>query len=90
MSTDESPSRRRAIPTQRGRKRQKLGGALQRFWACPRIGPPRSDTRPPVARQPKGEYPSVPETVVDLRPPVRWTDAATSARSGHCKSMRSR
>jgi hypothetical protein len=81
MSTDESPSRRRAIPTQRGRKRQKLGGALQRFWACPRIGPPRSDTRPPVARQPKGEYPSVPETVVDHRPPVPQKPLTASALS---------
>ena len=35
MSTEESPSRRRAIPTQRGRKRQKLGGALQRFLGVP-------------------------------------------------------
>jgi hypothetical protein len=81
MSTDESPSRRRAIPTQRGRKRQKLGGALQRFWACPGIGPPRSDTRPPVARQPKGEYLSVPETVVDHRPPVPQKPLTASALS---------
>ena len=45
MSSEESPDRRRAIPTQRGRKRQKLGGTLQRFWASHRIGPPRSDIR---------------------------------------------
>jgi hypothetical protein len=64
MSSEESPDRRRAIRTQRGRKRQKLGGTLQRFRASPRIGPPRSDTRPGAARQPKGEYPSVPDTVV--------------------------
>jgi hypothetical protein len=82
MSTDESPSRRRAIPTHRGRKRQKLGGALWRFWACPRIGPPRSDTRPHVARQPKGEYLPVPETVVDLRPPVPQQPLAASAKKG--------
>jgi len=70
MSSEESPNRRPAIPTQLGRKRRKLGGTLQRFCASPRIGPPRSDIRPAAARQPKGEYPSVPETVVDLRPPV--------------------
>jgi hypothetical protein len=35
MSSEESPDRRRAIPTQRGGKRQKLGGVLQRLGACP-------------------------------------------------------
>jgi hypothetical protein len=51
MMSEESPDRRRAIPIQRGRKRHKLGGTLQRLWASPRIGPPRSDTRPAKARQ---------------------------------------
>jgi hypothetical protein len=82
MSTDESSSRRRAIATQRGRKRQKLGGALQRFRACPRIGPPRSDTRPTVARQPEGEYLSVLETVVHHRPPVPQKPLTASAKEG--------
>lgn len=79
MTSEESPDRGRAIPTQRGRKRQKLGGTLQRFWASHRIGPPRCDTRPPVARQPKGEYLSVPETVVDHRPPVSQKPLTASA-----------
>jgi hypothetical protein len=35
MSSEESPDRRRAIPTQRGRNRHKVGGALQRLGACP-------------------------------------------------------
>ncbi len=70
MSSEERRDRRRAIQTQPGRKRQKLGGTLQRFWASHRIGPPPCDTRPPVARQPKGEYASVPDTIVDHRPPV--------------------
>jgi len=70
MSSEESPNRRPAIPTQGGRKRRKLGGTFQRFCASPRIGPPLSDIRPPAARQPKGPYLSVPDTVVDLRPPV--------------------
>ena len=80
MSSEESPDRSRAIATQRGRKRQKLGGTLQRFWASHRIGPPRCDTRPPVARQPKGEYPSVPEMVVDHRPPVSQKPLTAAAR----------
>ena len=79
MSSEDSPDRRRAIPAQRGRKRQKLGGTLQRFWASHRNGPPRCDTRPPVARQPKGEYLSVPETVVDHRPPVSQKPLTASA-----------
>ena len=70
MGAEESLGRRRVVQTQRGRKRQKLGGTLQRVWASRRIGPPPCDTRPPVARQPKGEYQSVPEMVVDHRPPV--------------------
>ena len=79
MSSEESPNRRPAIRTQLGRKRQKLGGTLERLCASPRIGPPRSDIRPPAARQPKGEYPSVPETVVDLRPPVPQKPLTASA-----------
>ena len=79
MSSEEYPDRRRAIPTQRGRKRHKLGGTLQRFWTSPRIGPPRSDTRPAAARQPKGEYQSVPDTVVDHRPPVAQKPLTASA-----------
>ena len=79
MSSEQSPDRRRAIPTQRGRKRQKLGGTLQRFWAYHRIGPPRSDTRPAAARQPKGEYQSIPDTVVDHRPPVPQKPLTASA-----------
>jgi hypothetical protein len=70
MGIEQSASRRRAIQTQRGRKTRKLGGTHQRFWASHQIGPPASDTRPPMARQPKGEYASVPDTVVDHRPPV--------------------
>jgi hypothetical protein len=79
LSSEPSPDRRQAIRTQRGRKRQKLGGTLQRFWASPRIGPPRSDIRPPAARQRKGERPTVPETVVDHRPPVSQKPLTASA-----------
>jgi hypothetical protein len=79
MSSQESPDRCRAIPTQRGRKRHNLGGTLQRLWPSPRIGPPRSDTRPAAARQPKGKYPSVPDTVVDHRPPVAQKPLTASA-----------
>jgi len=35
MMSEEYPDRRRAIPTQRGRKRHKLSGTLQRIWASP-------------------------------------------------------
>jgi hypothetical protein len=70
MRSEGSPKRRPAVPTQSGQKRQRRGGTLQRYSALPPIGPPRCDLRPPAARQPKGEYPSVPEMVVDLRPPV--------------------
>jgi hypothetical protein len=79
MKSEEYPDRRRTIPSQRGRKRHKLGGTLQRLWASPQIGPPPSDTRPSVARQPKGEYPSVPDTVVDHRPPVAQKPLTASA-----------
>jgi hypothetical protein len=57
LKSEESPDQRQAIPTERGRKRQMLGGTLQRCWASPQIGPPRSDTRPAAARQPQSEYP---------------------------------
>jgi len=70
MSSQQSAERRRAIQTQRGRKTQKLGGTHQRFWTSRGIGPRQCDTRPPMARQPKGDYTSVPHTVVDHRPPV--------------------
>ncbi len=81
MSCDENPDRRRAIPNQRGQKRQKRGGTLQRYCASPPIGPPWSDTRPAGARQPKGEYQSVPDTVVDHRPPVAQNPLTASALS---------
>ncbi len=42
MSSEEFPNRRRAIQTQRGRKRQKIDGTLQRLWTSPRLGPPPS------------------------------------------------
>ncbi len=70
MFIEQSAERRRAIQTQRGRKTQKLGGTLQRLWASRRIGPQQCDTKPPMARQPKGDYAAVPDTVVDHRPPV--------------------
>jgi hypothetical protein len=79
MGPEDSLRRRPAVPIQLGRKRRKLGGTLQRFSGVPRVGPPRSDTRPPAARQPKGEYPSVPETVVDVRPPVPQQPLTASA-----------
>ena len=79
MRIEPSAELRRTIQTQRGRKTQKLGGTLQRFWASHRIGPPRCDTRPPMARQPKGEYASVPDAVVDHRPPVSQKPLTTYA-----------
>ncbi len=79
MSCEEHPDQRRSIQSQRGRKRQKLGGTLQRLCASPRIGPPLSDTRPAAARQLKGEYQSVPDTVVDHRPPVAQKPLTASA-----------
>ncbi len=95
MSSEEFPNRRPAIQTQRGRKRHKLGGTLQPLWASPRIGPPRSDTRPAAARQPKGEYhvgprhsrrssaAGLPETAHSLRPrPARVILQAQRLRHG--------
>jgi hypothetical protein len=79
MSSEKLPDRRPAIQTQRGRKRRKLGGALQPLWAPHRVGQPASDTRPAAARQSKGEYQSVPDTVVDPRPPVPQKPLTASA-----------
>jgi hypothetical protein len=79
MSSEKLPDRRPAMPTQRGRKRRKLGGALQPLWASPRVGQPGSDTRPAAARQSKGEYQSVPDTIVDPRPPVPQKPLTASA-----------
>ena len=79
MSSEKLPNRRPAIQTQRGRKRRKLGGSLQPLWASARVGLPQSDTRPAVARQSKGEYQSVPDTVVDPRPPVPQKPLTASA-----------
>ena len=79
MSSEKLPDRRPAMQRQRGRKRRRLGGALQPLWASPRVGRPGSDTRPAAARQSKGEYPSVPDTVVDPRPPVPQKPLTASA-----------
>ena len=79
MSSEKHQDRRPAIQSQRGRKRQKLGGTLQRIWSSAPIGAPLSDIRPPAARQPKGAYPSVPDTVVDHRPPVAQQPLTASA-----------
>ena len=78
MSIEESPHRRRAIQTQRGRKTRKLGGTLQRFWASHR-SVRRVRHKASMARQPKGEYASVPDTVVDHRPPVCQKPLTASA-----------
>jgi hypothetical protein len=74
-----TPTGRPEISTQRGRKRQKIGATFQRVGPAPRVGPPRRDTRPPAARQPKGPYLSVPDTVVDQRPPVPQKPLAAAA-----------
>jgi hypothetical protein len=79
MSSEKLPNRRPTIQTQCGRKRRKLGGTLQPLWASPRVGRPRSDTRPAAARQSKGEYQSVPDTVVDTRTPVPQKPLTASA-----------
>ena len=79
MSSEKHQDRRPAIQSQRGRKRQKLGGTLQRIWSSAPIGAPLSDIRPPADRQPKGAYPSVPDTVVDHRPPVAQQPLTASA-----------
>jgi hypothetical protein len=79
MSSEKLADRRPAIQTQRGRNRRKLGGALQPLWASPRVGRPESDTRPAAARQSKGEYPSVPDSVVDPRPLVPQKPRTASA-----------
>lgn len=79
MSQVKRPYRQVEIPTQRGRKLRKTGGRLRPFWVAPRVGPPRCDTRPPVSRQPKGPYQSVPDSVVDSRPPVRQRPLTAAA-----------
>ncbi|HEV3338942.1 MAG TPA: hypothetical protein VG125_01255 [Pirellulales bacterium] len=79
MSQEESPNPSPLIPTQRGRKRWKIGGTMQPFSARPRLGPPRCDMRPPAARQPKGPYESAPESVVDRRPPVAQKPVTATA-----------
>ena len=79
MSTGESPNGCPAILGQLGRKRRKLGGTLQRVGASPRIGVPQCEIRPAAARQPKGPYPTVPETVVDRRPPIPQRPITASA-----------
>jgi hypothetical protein len=79
MSSEKHQDRRPAIQSQRGRKRQKLGGTLQRIRSSAPIGTPWSDIRPPAARQPKGAYPSIPDTVVDHRPPVAQQPLSASA-----------
>ncbi len=79
MSSEKLPNPCPAIQTQRGRKRRKLSGTLQPLWASPRVGRPGSDTRPAAARQSKGEYQSVPDTVVDPRTPVAQKPLTTSA-----------
>jgi hypothetical protein len=79
MSSEKFPNRSPAIQTQRGRKRRKVGGALQPVLASPRVGQPGSDARPTAARQSNGEYPSVPNTVLDPRPPVPQKPLTASA-----------
>ena len=79
MSSEKLPNRRPAVQTQRRRKRRKLGGSLQPLWAPSRVGLPPSDTRTAAARQPKGEYQSVPDTVVDPRPPFSQKALTASA-----------
>jgi hypothetical protein len=79
MSSEKLSNRRPAIQTQRGRKRRKLGGTVQPLWASPGVGRPRSDTRLAAARQSKGEYQSVPDTVVDTRTPVAQKPLTASA-----------
>ena len=88
MSSEKLPDRRPAMPTQRGRKRRKLGGALQPLWASPRVGQPGSDTRPAAARQSKGEHQAVPDTVVDPRTSVPPKPLTASAVALHELSYR--
>ena len=56
-----------------------LVGRSSPFGRLPVLVGPRSDTRPAAARQSKGEYPSVPDTVVDPRPPVPQKPLTASA-----------
>ena len=70
MYPEELANRSGLFPTQRGRKLWKIGGTFRPFCAQPAVGPPRCDIRPPLARQPKGPYDSIPDKIVDPRPPV--------------------
>jgi hypothetical protein len=56
MTSDGRRSQSPQIPSQRGRKRQKLAGTMQRFAPVLRFGTPRNDLRPPANRQPEGAY----------------------------------
>jgi hypothetical protein len=79
MYHEESLNRETLIPTQRGRKRWKIGGTFQAYCARPGFGLPGTDTRPPAARQPRGPYESVPGRLVDRRPPVPQKPITTTA-----------
>ena len=59
--------------------RLRYRGRSSACMAPPRIGSPANHTRPAAARQSKGEYPSVPDTVVDPRPPVPQKPLTASA-----------
>ncbi len=81
MSQVNRPNRRVAIPPQRGRKLRKTGGRLRPFCGAPGVGPPRCDIRPPASKQPKRPYQSVPDRVVDARPPVRLRPLTAAAEN---------
>jgi len=68
------------IPTQRGRKLRRINGTLRPFAAVPTIGPPRGDIRPPIARQPKGPYLTMPDLIVDRRPRYPRKPLTTASR----------
>jgi hypothetical protein len=70
INPEESLNRGSLIPTQRGYKRWKIGGTFRTFCARPGFGPPRSDTRPPVAKQTQGPHEAVLEKFIDRRPAV--------------------
>ncbi len=52
---------------------------MECYGASGPIGAPWIDTRPPLARVSKGEYPSVPDIIVDHRPPVVQKPITASA-----------
>ncbi len=68
ITPDNDAERGVEVPTQRGRKRWKIGGTLRAFSPVPKIGPPRLEGRPAAAKEPKGPYLTMPELVVDRRP----------------------